>query len=585
MAKKDLNKQYERKHLKAIAQYQQRVRKAYLDAIDKVFESAGSLKFKEGKPFKLSDYPQLNNRVQKALLKFNQEVEVTLINGSKEQWELSDQKNDDIINQHLNNRQVNRKVRADLFQRNDKALEQFVNQKTKGLGLSDRVWKYTNQFRAEIEQNLYAGIKDGRSSAAMARDQKQYLQQPDKLFRRVRDAKGNLKLSKAAKEYKPGRGIYRSSFKNAMRLTRDVTNDAYRTADNVRWANTKFILGFEVKLSNNHPRRDICDDLKGKYPKTFVWRKWHIQCLCYSVPILPDMEEYDKYEDALLAGKGDDFKFTGQVDAVPKAFSDYVNRNKDSLNRLSTPPSWVKDNFEKGDINNGLKVKSIVAAQPTADAIPFRPANIDTYKKELGINVKDDIFQLLNRETPLTNKGGRGAYFNPYDNYVNIPFDARRRESKWYAEAVVYHEYGHAADWQHLIKEMPQVKGVMDKYRKIYSENGNALYKNLHTKLETHGYSSYANNDFDKMNQVTSAADTLMSLNKNYGTGHGYKVKLPNGRVVDYFDVPGHQEAEFIAHMFENKFSGNPWFKELMPDLYDDMIKLADDIIAKVTPK
>jgi len=367
MPKKDLNKQYEKKHLQGIVQKQKLVKGAYLNAIEEVFESAGGLKGKEGKPFKLSDYPALNKRVENALAKFNQDVTVILVDGAKEQWNLADEKNDELFKNHLDGKRIRKQIRDNLFQRNEKALDQFLNQKTKGLGLSDRVWKYTNQFQSEIEKNLYDGIKSGRSAAAMARDQKQYLQQPDRLFRRVRDAKGNLKLSKAAQQYKPGRGIYRSSYKNAMRLTRDINNDAYRTSDNVRWANTKFILGYEVKLSNNHPKRDICDDLKGKYPKEFIWKKWHIQCLCYAVPILPDMDQYDEYEDAVLAGKGDDFKFKGEVETVPKSFTDYIDTNKDALNRLSTPPAWVKDNFVKGDLNNGLKITTKAVSDPVAE--------------------------------------------------------------------------------------------------------------------------------------------------------------------------------------------------------------------------
>ena len=65
----------------------------------------------------------------------------------------------------------------------------------------------------------------------MSRDVCGYLRNPDKLFRRVRDKHGNLRLSKAAKAYHPGRGVYRSSYRNALRLTATENNMAYRTAD------------------------------------------------------------------------------------------------------------------------------------------------------------------------------------------------------------------------------------------------------------------------------------------------------------------------------------------------------------------
>jgi len=191
------------------------------------------------------------------------------------------------------------------FSRNADALEAFLARKSgpNGLDLSQRVWNYHNQFHFEIENNLAMGIKEGRPAAQMASDQKQYLAEPDSLFRRIRDFEGNLVLSKVAMEYNSGQGVYRSSYKNALRLERTETNMAYRSADNDRYARSKLILGYEVKLSDRHPTFDICDHLKGKYPKDFKFIGWHPQCLCYTVSILPSTAEYDKFEDALLSGK------------------------------------------------------------------------------------------------------------------------------------------------------------------------------------------------------------------------------------------------------------------------------------------
>lgn len=101
-----------------------------------------------------------------------------------------------------------------------------------------------------------------------------------KLFRRVRDEHGELQLSKRAAVFHPGRGVYRSSYKNARRLAATETNIAYMTADYERWQQLDFVVGIEIKLSNNHtlngvPFTDICDDLKGRYPKDFKFTGWH----------------------------------------------------------------------------------------------------------------------------------------------------------------------------------------------------------------------------------------------------------------------------------------------------------------------
>ena len=107
----------------------------------------------------------------------------------------------------------------------------------------------------------------------MARDLKQYLKHPDKLFRRVRDERGILHFSKNAAAFHPGQGVYRSSYQNARRLAVTETNMAYRTADHERWQNLDFVVGIEIHLSSNHtckgrdgkPYRfeDICDQLQG----------------------------------------------------------------------------------------------------------------------------------------------------------------------------------------------------------------------------------------------------------------------------------------------------------------------------------
>ena len=69
----------------------------------------------------------------------------------------------------------------------------------------------------------------------------------------MKGADGKLALSKNAKAFHPGQGVYRSSYKNAMRLTRTETNAAYRLADQDRWQRMDFVVGMRVHKSKNHP--------------------------------------------------------------------------------------------------------------------------------------------------------------------------------------------------------------------------------------------------------------------------------------------------------------------------------------------
>ena len=107
-------------------------------------------------------------------------------------------------------------------------------------------------FRNDIEMGLDVGLRNGLSADEMSRDLRQYLQHPDMLFRRVRDEHGNLVLSQRAKAYHSGQGVYRSSYMNARRLAVTETNIAYRTSDYERMQQLDFVVGVEIRLSNNH---------------------------------------------------------------------------------------------------------------------------------------------------------------------------------------------------------------------------------------------------------------------------------------------------------------------------------------------
>lgn len=83
----------------------------------------------------------------------------------------------------------------------------FAARKEGGLTLSSRVWNLTGNAKQELETIIQNGILEGKDAAAIGRNLKQYLNKPDSLFRRVRNKEtGELELSEAAKNYKPGQG-------------------------------------------------------------------------------------------------------------------------------------------------------------------------------------------------------------------------------------------------------------------------------------------------------------------------------------------------------------------------------------------
>ena len=280
---------FDKKHLQQIAALENKVAAIYAELCKEV-GVVGTLfggKVDLEKVFKLGDYPEINKKVDQIIESLHDRLGSAIVDGVTAQWQLANEKNDDLVRkvlgkdlENLTEDQITR-----YFTSNQTALDKFLKRKDKGLGLSQKVWKYAKEAKVDIESTLELGIKTGQSAASMARDLKQYLKEPDKLFRRVRDKEGKLHLSKAAQAYHPGQGVYRSSYKNALRLAVTEANMAYRASDYERVQNFDFVVGIEVRLSNNHtlngqPFYDICDELKGKYPKDFKFRGWHP--FCYS---------------------------------------------------------------------------------------------------------------------------------------------------------------------------------------------------------------------------------------------------------------------------------------------------------------
>lgn len=272
---------YDQEHFKRLEQiYVRKIEQLYLSANREAISIAKSLgvSYDPDKPFSFEDYPQTKGRVDKLFQSFDKRMVSTVNRATKEEWLASALKNDELVDRIVKNSKFKREELQHLYNRNLQSLAAFQKRKVSGMNLSDRVWKYSNQYKGQIEMGLDVGLSDGRSAAAISRDLREYLQNPDKLFRRVRDKRGELVLSQNAKKYHPGPGVYRSSYKNALRMTRTEVNMAYRTSDFERWQQLDFVVGIEVRRSNHVFACVLCDTLVGRYPKGFMFRGWHPQC-------------------------------------------------------------------------------------------------------------------------------------------------------------------------------------------------------------------------------------------------------------------------------------------------------------------
>lgn len=351
--------------------YAASVRAIYREVFSQIIEMVKGTELEDGKPFSFSAY---GYNVTPILRNMYSRIYQTVRKGVENEWRMSNDRNDELVKSVFGASSAEDDHFARYFSRNKEAMDAFFTRRTgvAGLNLSQRVWRYTGRYREELEDSLDLALGEGTPANSLAARIKKYLDDPDRYYRRFRvrtgvDADGNPVYGRKWKrrtfdresglyvwvdddpgKYTPGRGVYRSSSRNAQRLARTETNIAYRTADYERWQELDFVVGVEIKLSNNHPHDDICDALAGRYPKDFKWTGWHPNCRCYMVPVLASKDEVDEMVDRILdGGDPDEVEVAGAVSDTPERFDEWVGQNAArTISKNISLPSFIEDNSE-----------------------------------------------------------------------------------------------------------------------------------------------------------------------------------------------------------------------------------------------
>lgn len=270
----------------------------------------------------------LENMIDLRLTEFQSELLKLIVNNSTESWNLAADKNDILVSQYIKNLAISELVKNGFFDRNLHALESFQSRVDNGLTLSDRIFQTSQGAKQQFEFYLKSGIGTGRSADQISRDIRQLMTNPDKRFRRVRNESGELVPSKPMADYHPGQGVYRSAYKNALRVAVTETNMSYRLSDCERWKQLDFVLGFEVRRSRNAAPCAICDALVGRYPKDFIFPGWHPFCICIATPILMSHDQSANY---FLSKYSKKFKGKQQpiqyVDKLPESALQFMSNN------------------------------------------------------------------------------------------------------------------------------------------------------------------------------------------------------------------------------------------------------------------
>lgn len=135
---------------------------------------------------------------------------------------------------------------------NKDAVNAVIAWKPGGIAFSDRVWDVTWTVQKKTMGIIQNGIANGTSAANLSRELRKYLLQPETL------------RGKALRDYQPGVGVYKSAYKNAMRLASTELNRAFNEAT-VRYGRRKdWIEGFIWRPGSYDPC-DQCDPFIDKF--------------------------------------------------------------------------------------------------------------------------------------------------------------------------------------------------------------------------------------------------------------------------------------------------------------------------------
>ena len=452
--------------IKRTEAYAEKVRLLFAQTVNEILALNKTMpKLDDGVMFSFDGESMKKQKEVEALLRrLHSSVTMAIREGVNLEWSEANAEADKLIKSVFGQAVLDSPEFTAWTQRNTAARDAFLARSEKGLNLSDRVWKSVRQLRDELEVAVTVSMGEGKSASAMSREVRQYLNDPDLMFRRFRYKKGEdkdgnpvygRKWKKRVKDeatgkykwidydrdsYKTGAGVYKSSAKNAMRLTRTETNIAYRRADHERWQQMDFVIGQRIRLSNNHPEKDICDKLQGDYPKEFVFDGWHPQCFCYAVPITIADEDTDFMEKWFLEGKDWEGELKRRAEArmvrdYPDGFKSWVAEHADDIKaarRRGTEPYFIRNNAEIVDrfmgVEGGKQTEKDIHDQMDTSS-PRKKAAMKVHY------FKGDLKQFATEL--LTNKKGNGQVVNLAEIDEAIVKDMEKSNLTMQATAII----------------------------------------------------------------------------------------------------------------------------------------------------
>jgi hypothetical protein len=149
--------------------------------------------------------------------------------------------------------------------------------KLSGVAISERIWDLTLRAEQDLKRMIANGIAQGRSPYEIAKSIEKYVSPQVGLA----DELG----------VQTGPGVYRSPYRNAMRIARTETSRAYNQASASFYKNKPWVSEVLITLSPNHDVEDECDDATAGGPYSpeegeQTLMDLHPHCMCTLTPII-----------------------------------------------------------------------------------------------------------------------------------------------------------------------------------------------------------------------------------------------------------------------------------------------------------
>lgn len=136
------------------------------------------------------DNMRIQKKVEALLRQLHSTTTTAIKKGITLEWEKANDACDKLISSCFGKEVLSSPEFSAWNNRNMAAMNAFTNRTENGLNLSKRIWQSVQQLRDEMEIAMTVAIGEGDSAQSISRKVRQYLNDPDLMFRRFRFKKG-----------------------------------------------------------------------------------------------------------------------------------------------------------------------------------------------------------------------------------------------------------------------------------------------------------------------------------------------------------------------------------------------------------